>query len=329
MQNILTPMAYVAAFLAVVLLVQALGSLFFSANDQNRRVNRRLTMLQAGMRPDEVYAALVRKPMSVGEGPFKALGDGVFFKLKQAGLAITPARLLMFVVVATALIWMLAMALLLSHGAADLLSTALTSLAGAAILAGLGAWVWIENRRKARLAKIEEQLPLALDIVTRALRAGHPVISAVQLAANELGDPIGTEFGLIVDETTYGLEFKEALVSLARRTGSADAHYFAVSVGIQSETGGNLAEILEGLSVVIRSRQTLAKRVRALSSEGRASAAILSVLPLLLVGLMMLFQPTFYTSKFSDPIFWPVISAVIVVYIIGQIMMSKIVDIKY
>src|SRR5262249_48936112 len=121
-------------------------------------------------------------------------------------------------------------------------------------------------------------------IVTRAIRAGHPVVSAVHLAANELSDPVGTEFGLIVDETTYGMEFRDALVSFARRTGSADAHFFAVSIGIQSETGGNLAEILEGLASVIRGRMTLAQRVKALSSEGRASAMILSGLPIFLVG---------------------------------------------
>ena len=210
-----------------------------------------------------------------------------------------------------------------------LVNSIVVSLFIGAVVAGFGAWVWLNGRCKSRLRKIEEQLPLALDIVTRAIRAGHPVISAVQLASEELGDPIGSEFGLIVDETTYGQEFKEALASLPRRTGSADAHYFAVSVGIQSETGGNLAEILEGLATVVRGRQTLSKRIKALSSEGKASAMILSVLPLFLIGMMMLFAPTFYTSKFADPLFWPVVMAVMVVYVIGQVMIGRITDIKY
>jgi len=225
-------------------------------------------------------------------------------------------------------VWLLSLAILVVKGS-SLVNGILTALVIAAVLAGVGAWVWLDGRRKKRLKKLEEQLPLALDIVIRAIRAGHPVISAVQLASEELGDPIGSEFGLIVDETTYGLEFKEALVSFARRTGSADAHFFAVSVGIQSETGGNLAEILEGLAGVVRGRQTLAKRVKALSSEGKASAVILSILPLFLIGMMMLMAPTFYTSKFADPLFWPVVIAVGVVYGIGQVMIKKIVDIKY
>jgi tight adherence protein B len=100
-------------------------------------------------------------------------------------------------------------------------------------------------------------------------------------------------------------------------------------VGIQSETGGNLAEILAGLATVIRARMTLIKRVRALSSEGRTSALILSVLPLLMISFMALTKPTFYTSKFADPIFWPVVGGVCVVYFIGWYMIHKIINFKY
>ncbi len=136
--------------------------------------------------------------------------------------------------------------------------------------AWLASYVWLTSRAQARRQKVfEGQLPLALDIVTRALRAGHPVVSAVQLAAEEMGDPIGSEFGLIVDETSYGLEFKDALLNFARRTGSPDAHYFAVSVGIQSETGGNLAEILTNLADVIRDRQSLTSAREGASQRGK------------------------------------------------------------
>jgi tight adherence protein B len=151
----------------------------------------------------------------------------------------------------------------------------------------------------------------------------------VQLAAEEMGDPIGSEFGLIVDETSYGLEFKDALLNFARRTGSADAHYFAVSVGIQSETGGNLAEILSNLAGVIRDRQSLQLRVKALSSEGKMSAQILSVLPVLLISWFLYVQPTFYTSKFDDPVFWPAVGVVAALYVLGQIMINRIINFKY
>ena len=144
-----------------------------------------------------------------------------------------------------------------------------------------------------------------------------------------MGDPIGSEFGLIVDETTYGYEFREALANFARRTASPDAHFFAVSIGVQAETGGNLAEILEGLASVIRGRTMLGKRVRALSSEGRASALLLSALPVLLVAFMLLTQPTYYTSKFSDPIFWPVAGGVFASYLVGLLIIRRIINFKY
>ena len=163
----------------------------------------------------------------------------------------------------------------------------------------------------------------------RALRAGHPVISAVNLVTQEMPDPIGSEFGLVMDETTYGGEFRDALRSLARRTGSADIAFFAVSIAIQTETGGNLAEILSGLATVIRGRASLNKRIRALSSEGRMSALILSLLPLVCVSAVSLFHPEFYTSKFSDPAFWPIVAGIVLLYGVGQLMIRRIVTFRY
>ena len=136
-------------------------------------------------------------------------------------------------------------------------------------------------------------------------------------------------FGLIVDETTYGVEFKEALANFARRTGSSDAHFFAVSVSIQSETGGNLAEVLEGLATVMRGRSTLGKRVKSLASEGRASAILLTVLPVVMVAFQLLVHPTIYSDKFSDPIFWPVVIATAVIYGLGWVMVNRIINFKY
>ena len=329
MQQFLAPMIYVLAFVAVFLLIQAGVGLIFS-NDQNKRVNRRLTLMASGMDRDAVFATLVRNPAKVGRqnGSMAEAHDSLNLRLKQAGLATTPIQFVSYVAMVGTALWLVSFAIMILRGA-SLLTGILASLVAAAIEPDPRTDHGQNGRRKKRFRKLEEQLPLALDIVTRAIRAGHPVVSAVQLASEELGDPIGSEFGLIVDETTYGLEFREAMISFARRTGSPDAHYFAVSVGIQSETGGNLAEILEGLAGVIRGRQTLAKRVKALSSEGKASAMILSVLPLFLVGMMMLMAPSFYTSKFADPLFWPIVIAVSVVYLIGQVMIKRIVEIKY
>jgi len=327
----LTPLIYVIVLVAVVLLVQSLATFLVGGRDRNRRVNRRLAMLDSGMKPQDVYAALVRAPKGpdLGNARLTELHDRVFNYTRQAGLGVTPLRLLGFWLGSTAALWAVGLAFLQGTRGPDLVTNAVVSLVAAAALPFLVIWSWVTSRRRARLRQIEEQLPLALDIVNRAIRAGHPVISAVQLAANELGDPIGSEFGLIVDETTYGMEFKDSLGNFAQRTGSPDAHYFAVSVGIQSQTGGNLGEILEGLAGVIRGRATLAKKVKALASEGRTSAYILSALPAVMICFFALLQPRFYTDKFSDPVFWPVVAFIAALYLVGWLMIQRIINFKY
>jgi tight adherence protein B len=331
MTQILLPLILVLAFVVVMLVVQSLAGVAFASRDRSKRVNRRLTMLGQGMEQRQVYEALVRRPVAPRFG--SAWASRQFETLTtmttQAGLSISPLQLLAIVGGVTALLWAFAVLVFKQTGAAVGFPEMTLALIAAGTLSALGAYVFVSGRRTKRMKLLETQLPLALDIIIRALKAGHPVISAVGLVTEEMGDPIGSEFGLIVDETTYGAEFREALASFARRTGSEDAHFFAVSIGIQSDTGGNLAEILANLSGVMRARQTLGKRIKALASEGRMSGMILSVLPIFLVGMIGMMQPTFYTSKFKDPIFWPTIGVIMVVYLLGLLMMRRIVNFKY
>jgi len=331
MGNVLQPLIYVLAFMAVVIIVQTLAGLLFASSDRNRQINRRLTMLESGMKPDEVYAALVRRPtdLTFDDHRLNNFYERMFTFMRQAGLGVSPMRMLFTALGIAAGLWVVGVLIWSARSPGHFITNALVTLAASVIISLFGTWIWVSGRRKARLKQIEEQLPLALDIVNRGVRAGHPVVSAVQLAATELGDPIGSELGLVVDETTYGMEFRDALVNFARRTGSSDAQFFAVSVSIQSETGGNLAEILEGLAGVIRGRTTLGKKIKSLASEGKASAAILSALPVFLISAMMLFQPRFYTDKVSDPIFWPTAITILVIYVIGQLMIRRIVNFKY
>lgn len=329
MQQLVPTIVYVLAFISVVLASQAAGGLLLGARDRRARVNRRLALLDSGMPREAVYAALVRQEgLNKGRFGLSRIEARIGDYLRQANLDMSARRFLAFVAGAAALLWIVSVALVRAPGAATVLNS-VGALIAAFVFVGAGAWVYLTNRREKRLKQIDDQLPLALDVINRALRAGHPVISAVQLAAEELGDPLGSEFGLIVDETTYGVEFPEALHNFARRTGSKDASFFAICVSIQAQTGGNLAEILEGLATVVRGRNTLGKRVKALASEGRASAALLSALPVLMIGAMFMMQPTFYTSKFSDPIFWPVVGVVAFDYLTGLVTIRRIINFKY
>ena len=142
-------------------------------------------------------------------------------------------------------------------------------------------------------------------------------------------DPQARLVGLVVDETIYGKEFSDALANFAQRIGSPECHFFAVSVGIQAQTGGNLGEILDGLAVVMRGRATLGRRIRSLSSEGKATAILISALVPMVAAGQMLIHPNIYSDKFNDPGFWPAVQVGCLIYFVGMFIISRIINFKY
>jgi tight adherence protein B len=154
----------------------------------------------------------------------------------------------------------------------------------------------LKFKRSRRQKAFGAQFPDALDIIVRSLRAGHPVPIAINMVAREMKDPIGSEFGIVSDEITYGADLETAMRNLYFRIGQDDLPLFVTAVGIQSSTGGNLGEILENLSAVIRQRFKMRRKIRALASEGRASAMILSSLPILMFLIVQVITPQFYAS---------------------------------
>jgi tight adherence protein B len=176
--------------------------------------------------------------------------------------------------------------------------------------------------------RMEEQFPVALDVFVRGLRAGHPIASALELLTVEMPDPIGSQFGVAVDEVTYGAELRDALQNMAERWELDDMRMFVVSLSIQNETGGNLAEILENLSQVIRERHAMLLKVRALSSEGRMTAVMLTLLPILTFTVLFLLNPHFFMDVAGDPWFVPGFTMLIVLYAIGFFTIRKMVDLK-
>jgi tight adherence protein B len=144
------------------------------------------------------------------------------------------------------------------------------------------------------------QFPDALDMIVRSLRAGHPVPIAINMVAREMPDPVGTEFGIVTDEITYGADLESALRNLYFRVGQDDLPLFVTAVAIQGSTGGNLGEILQNLSAVIRDRFKMRRKIRALAAEGRASALILSSLPIAIFAVIQLVSPDFYAGVWND-----------------------------
>ena len=166
---------------------------------------------------------------------------------------------------------------------------------------------------------MQEQFPVALDVFVRGLRAGHPIAAALDLLTVEMPDPIGSQFGVAVDEVTYGAELRDALQEMAERWDLDDMRMFVVSLSVQNETGGNLAEILDNLSRVIRERQSMMMKVRALSSEGRMTALILTILPVFAFTMLFVFNPAFFLDVANDPYFVPGFVMLIMLYFIGFI----------
>jgi len=176
--------------------------------------------------------------------------------------------------------------------------------------------------------KMEEQFPVALDVFVRGLRAGHPIAAALDLLTVEMPDPIGSQFGIAVDEVTYGAELRDALQTMAERWDMDDMRMFVVSLSVQNETGGNLAEILENLSTVIRERQSMYLKVRALSSEGRMTAVILTVLPIFTFTMLFVMNARFFLDVANDPWFMPGFIMLIILYLIGFFTIRKMIDLK-
>jgi tight adherence protein B len=154
------------------------------------------------------------------------------------------------------------------------------------------------------------------------------VTSALELLVSEVPDPISSEFGLVVAEMNYGYNLRDALANLADRVRTQDVQMFVVSVAIQSETGGSLAEILEGLSKIIRDRAQMVLKVRALSSEGKMTGGLLTVLPVGTFVVMFATNPNFYLDVAGDPLFMPGVIAILILYAVGIVMMRKMISIK-
>jgi tight adherence protein B len=184
------------------------------------------------------------------------------------------------------------------------------------------------RKRKRRLARLEAQLPDVLDLITRALRAGHAFTAALKMAGEEMAEPSAGEFRIVHDEINFGVSLQQALAHLSERVPSTDLRYFVVAVLIQRDSGGNLTEILTDLSELIRNRAKFMAKVRVLSSEGKLSAWILGIMPFVLAALMNFVNPEFMSLLWTDPIGIAMIQYLLVLMAIGALIMRKIVRIR-
>lgn len=200
-------------------------------------------------------------------------------------------------------------------------------LAVATVMAGMPV-LWLVQKTSQRRKAFMEKFPETLDHISRALRAGHSLTSAIGMVGKEFPDPIGCEFKTVFDEISFSIPFKEAIGRLADRIQSNDLNFFVISLMIQHETGGNLTELLDGLAKTIRERIKLRGKVRTLSSEGRASAWVLGSMPFILVGILTLINPDYISLLWTTPQGHTLSLVGGGLMTVGFFMLSRIVQIK-
>jgi len=198
----------------------------------------------------------------------------------------------------------------------------------AALLAGALPFAWILRERRNRLEKFEEQLPDAVDIMKRALRAGHPFSACLKLVAEDMQPPISREFELTFADVNYGNDLRQAVLGMLLRVPSSNLMAVATAVLIQKETGGNLAEIFDRISQVIRGRFRFGRRVRTLSAEGRLSGWILALVPFILFGVIWVSSPTYLPPLLDEPLGQKMLVIAGVLMVIGLFWMRKVIRIE-
>ena len=197
------------------------------------------------------------------------------------------------------------------------------------LVAGTVPYLFVRRKAKKRLNMFEEQFPEAIDMIARALRAGHALPTALQLASEEVPDPVGGEFRLLFEKQNFGLSMTEALREFGERVPLLDARFFVTAVQTQREMGGNLSEVLDRLAGVIRERFKVKRQVRAISAHGRITGFVLGALPPAVAAILLFLSPAHIRLLVDDPIGVYMVSTALVLQFIGVLAIRKIVDVEF
>ncbi|MEX2482209.1 MAG: type II secretion system F family protein [Gammaproteobacteria bacterium] len=316
-----TYLFYTVVALSVIFAVEALWLVFSHRMSYRRKTNSRLAAMEGKQTREQVLIALRRQRGLSMEGRYLLPVVWLNRLVLQSGIKLGLVRLFLVCLSLCASAFMLA---IYSFGA-NVLVAALIAL-GAGVVLPL---IVMQMMRWRRQSKFAAQLPEALDVVVRSLKAGHPVPVALGMVGREMPDPVGSEFGMVVDELTYGLDLETVLRNLYHRVGQEDLGLMVTAVSLQSSTGGNLSEVLSNLSRIIRERFKIRRKVSALSAEGRVSAYGMAVLPLALFLLLQVIAPAYYGDIWDHPLVQPALMLTVFWATLGMIMMYKMVNFKY
>ncbi len=312
----------VFGFLAVVLAMEGLYNLWASSrSNEARRIGSRLAALRGEVRTEvslERAQQSRRMPWLQDLVASTAPGERLSTYVHSSGMQVSAAELILLSTV------------LAGAGFALPALIGRPPVLGAAIALGLAWLPWwrVSSARNKRIQRFEQQFPEALDMMGRAMRAGHAFPTAVKMCGEEMSEPMGRDFRMLSDEMNYGVPTAEALQNLATRVPLPDVSYFVVAVLIQRESGGNLAELLDSISAILRARLKLLGEVRTLSAEGKLSAIILTALPFGVALVVNLVNPKFMEVLWTDPAGLKVVGGALFLMVLGILWMRSIIRIR-
>jgi tight adherence protein B len=238
----------------------------------------------------------------------------------QTGLQLSSPTLIIAGLALSGTIFIVCLIVFGSAKISALITFALTPIAMLAILHTL---------RQRRIARFTELLPDTIDVMVRAIRVGYPLPAALSLVAREIPDPVGPEFAFTAEEIAFGQDVRTAVQNLYRRVGLDDLVFLVVAINVQTQTGGNLAEILARLSRLLRNRTKLQLKIRALSADGRISALVLSIMPFVLFVGISLIAPTYFAEVRYGPVFVPALIYGALSLLIGNLLMYRMVNFRF
>ena len=313
----------ICAFIAIVLFLEGLY-LLWSANKspEVKRIEQRLRAVDTGTLPGVDASILKQRLLSevpelqrlFARMPRLREFDRV---VEQSGVNASVGQILLIAVVAG----------VACYGLARLFSLPIFAALTLGVIAGSLPFIHIFRQRKARIQKLEQQLPDALDLISRALRAGHAFGSGLKMVGEEMADPIAKEFRITHEEVSYGVALQQALLNLGARIPSTDLRYFVIAVLIQRDSGGNLTEVLGNLSALIRERFKLLQKVRVLAAEGKMSAWVLGILPFAVAAAINVVNPGFMKVLWTDPMGIKMVYIMLTMMVFGILWMRKIIRI--
>lgn len=307
-------LVYLGMLVGVLLIFEGVRQMFSTRTRRDEARSRRMQMISKGATTEEILAILKPEEKQSFASRLPLVGD-LPLVLRQAGVAMSSGAFL-----TTCLTGFIAVALIFSQ---------LFPVPGAVLFAFFLCMVVpimaVRLQRTQRINDLVRQLPDALDMMARGLKVGHPLSASLANVANEMPDPIGTEFGIVVDQVAFGDELTEAFNEMADRLGQEDVQYLATAIAIQHGTGGDLARILGVLAKVIRDRMTMRRRIKAISAEGRLSAAILSVVPVIIFIGLNVMSPSYYGDIADEPLAKPLVFVVAALVLLNAFILRRLV----